>query len=191
MREVYQDFFYGCPGVSRGWRHSLMICQGEAFPFEGKLKILVVGAGNGYDLVQFIKAGHDCIGLELYIPDIPLVKKNSIMAQAKSMPFKNKSFDLVFCAEVMEHIPAEITDLVLRECKRVAENFYFTIATRDDGHFNTHVNVHNGSYWIQKFEDLGFTISHAEINPRVYIDFNRKYIQKTLYPDGVMLYGRC
>lgn len=42
------------------------------------------------------------------------------VAEAKKLPFKNASFDLVTCLEVMEHI--EKPNLVLKEIKRVIED---------------------------------------------------------------------
>ena len=126
---IFGDFTYSSPGVSRGLLISMIVRQGGFFAVKGKVKILVMGAGHGYEVVSYIKGGHDVKGIDLYAPEIPMVKEVTTLASADDMPFKDKEFDLIHSTEMMEHVPEKITDQILRECRRVAKKFVFTIAT--------------------------------------------------------------
>ena len=189
---IFGGMTYGCPIPSKGFKHATSICQNLAFGLAPKAKILVVGAGMGYELVVFHKYGYECYGIDLYIPDIKAVKERSIYGSANAMPFKDKEFNLVFCAEMMEHVPSEMTYDVLNECKRVAKSFYFTIATTMDTGYDTHINLLSGTLWIKIFQDLGFNLQHAQIIPLTYIVLGGhhiiRYVCKNL---GVSMYGLC
>ena len=190
-RKEELDFTYLCPGVSRGLRHAISLSQNWAMQLAGKIKILVVGSGNGYELVHFLNQGHDATAVDIKVPDVQIVKEHTVKADASKMPFKDKHFDLVFCCEMMEHVPAAQTDAVLKECQRVAQNYYFTIATEDDPPFHEHCTIHSGSWWVNKFESLGFVIEVAQIRPRVILSFGKGLLNVIGYLDGVMLNGRC
>ena len=187
----YNDFTYGSPGAAKGLRHAWTVTQGSAFPYQGKLKILVVGSGNGYELVHFVNAGHEVTGLEMYVPDIPIVKKHTVKGNATSMPFADKQFDLVFSCEVLEHVPMKCVDAILSECKRVADYFYFTVATIDDPPYYEHVTIKPGLWWCNKFDKAGLDIMIAQIAPKLTLNFGKNVFQTVLYRDGVMIYGRC
>jgi hypothetical protein len=188
---IYGDFTYGSPGASRGLVNAMFITQGGAFAIVGKPKALVIGAGNGYEIAQFKVSGFECFGIDLYVPDIPIVKETSVRGDASSMPFRDNEFPLVYCGETFEHIPEEICWKILSEVKRVGEAFYFTIATRGDEPYNSHINIHPGWWWMKKFEEHGLEIAHAEINSIVSILYAGSGIVKMRFNDGVTIYGRC
>lgn len=189
---IFGNIIYGAPIPSKGFKHAIAMCQNWSFRLDPKARILVIGAGAGYELIVFCKYGHECYGIDFYIPNVEAVRERSAIASASAIPFKDKEFDMLFCTEMMEHVPLKMTDKILAECKRVAERFYFTIATVKDTGFNTHINVHPSHFWIKKFEELGFEVEHAEMNPIVYTVIGGKHIIK--YPSGnggVVIYGKC
>jgi hypothetical protein len=189
---VYGDFTYGTPGVSRGFVNALCLVQGGMpLRFKGKSRILVIGAGNGYEIAVFLTRGHECYGIDLYIPDIKFVKEVSVRGDARSMPYKDKEFDLVFCGETFEHIPEDVCLEIMSEVNRVGRAFYFTIATRDDGDYKTHINVQPAWWWIKQFTEAGFRILHAEENAVVPILYSGNGLIKFTYRDGVTICGNC
>ena len=191
MVKSYNDFTYGCPGINKGLRHALSVTQGMAIPIAGRLKILVVGSGNGYELIHFLNAGHDAVGLELYVPDVEMVKDHSVKGDAGRMPFVDDQFDLVFATEMFEHVQLKSIDSILNEIKRVGRFFYVTVATIDDPPYHEHVTIKSGSWWINRFENSGLTVLMAQIAPRVILDFGQSLLQSFQYKDGVLIYGRC
>jgi hypothetical protein len=92
---------------------------------------------------------------------------------------------------MMEHVPQKLTNPILRECKRVAKRFVFTIATRDDPPYCTHINIHPAWWWIKKFEKLGFNIVSAQQAARLHIPFPEGHASHFTWPDGVLIYGEC
>jgi len=68
-----------------------------------------------------------------------------------------------FCTDVLEHIPPEQVDTVLRNILQAAQHVFFQISCVDDscgvliGH-PLHLSVHDGAWWKKKLEDLGCTI---------------------------------
>lgn len=188
---IYGDFTYGTPGVSRGFINALSVTQGNAFAFDGPMKILVIGGGNGYEIAVFKTRGHECYGIDLYSPNFAFLKDTSVQGDASDMPFKDKEFDLVFCGETLEHIPEKTCLKILSEVRRVGKNFYFTIATRGDSPYNLHINVNPAWWWMKTFEECGFTIMHAEDKPIVPITYSGNGLVKCKYRDGVTIYGNC
>jgi len=187
---IYGDFTYGTPYVSKGFQNAVSLSQDLTVRKTPDIKILVVGAGNGYELVWFGKNNYDVTGLDLYVPDVPYVKARTVIGSAGNMPFKDKQFDLVFCTEMLEHVDEEITDEILSEFNRVANKFYVTIATIEDPPFYTHINIHKPWWWMEKFDALGFKFANAQANP-VMLLLAGGSITRMNYVSGVTMYGDC
>lgn len=73
-----------------------------------------------------------------------------------------------YCTDVMEHIPPENVDTVLRNVLgAVQHEVFFQISLVDDvmggliGH-PLHLSVHPFVWWLQKFVDLGFAVRWSE-----------------------------
>lgn len=184
---LYGTLDYGGPYPIKAIPHSAYIAGG----LPKTAKLLVIGAGNGYEVVYLLKKGFKhTYSVDIYTPDVPYLKGRCIQSWAQSLPFKDKVFDMVICCETMEHIPEELTDAVLNEAKRVAKEVYFTIASRDDPPFDSHVNVKHPTWWIVKFEKLGFNIINAQMNPWFAVPMEGGVVLFR-YDDGVSLYAKC
>jgi len=184
---IYAELDYGSPGVNRGLLFSEMLCQTNLA--NKAHKILCLGSGNAYEAVNFLRNKHDCYVVELYHPSIKILHGRQVLAFGQDLPFRDKTFDLFFSCEVMEHIPEEFADTILLEAKRVSKQVFFTIATRDDPPFHSHICIHNGGWWINRFDKLGFKTINAQINPR--FSFKSDYVREIQYPDGILMYANC
>lgn len=78
-------------------------------------KILEVGIGNGFVSRYLRKKGLDVTTL-----DIVKELKPSVAGSVLSMPFTNKSLDVVTCYEVLEHLPYVDFTNALKEIGRVS-----------------------------------------------------------------------
>lgn len=73
-----------------------------------------------------------------------------------------------YCTDVMEHIPPEDIDTVLRNILDAAQSVFFRISTEPDvmgeRYLKTplHLSVHNYAWWAKKFIEHGCTILHSE-----------------------------
>lgn len=80
-------------------------------------KILEIGTGNGLVAKYLRERNYNLTTLDL---DKEL--KPDITASVLKMPVEDNSFDLILCAEVLEHLPFENFSQALDEIKRVAKN---------------------------------------------------------------------
>ncbi|MBU1261749.1 class I SAM-dependent methyltransferase [bacterium] len=72
-------------------------------------KLLEIGCGTGYQLPYLIKRCKEHMGIDISLSSLNEAKKKApdslfILTDAKVLPFKDNSFDVVFCLEVLEHI---------------------------------------------------------------------------------------
>ena len=88
-------------------------------PTSGK-HALDIGARDGHFAILMADRFNKVTALDLTEPNIVHPKVQCIEGSAAKMPFCNGSFDFVFCAEVLEHIPTAILSQVCREIERVA-----------------------------------------------------------------------
>jgi 2-polyprenyl-3-methyl-5-hydroxy-6-metoxy-1,4-benzoquinol methylase len=68
--------------------------------------VLDVGARDGYFSRLMADAGHEVTALDLERPSWSIPGVRPIAGDACALDFPNNSFDVFFCAEVLEHIPA-------------------------------------------------------------------------------------
>ena len=127
--------------------------------------ILDVGCAQGFSVNEFLKRGYDAKGCDIskYVVDHPIQelrdKKVLFPALASALPFSDNSFDLVFCTDVMEHIPEKEVLYSLREMKRVTQRYlFFTICLHPSTHRNVveyHATVFARLWWEDRFAEAG------------------------------------
>lgn len=103
-------------------------------------KILDVGCASGWFLsrihTRYPKA--DCVGIDVYKKAIEYGNTRYkplklINANAQNLPFPKKSFDLVICTEVLEHVVSP--EKVLKEIERVLTPDGRAIIEMDTGNY--------------------------------------------------------
>ena len=86
-----------------------------------RMSILDVGCGNGFFTYYFSKIS-DTVGLDYSKYMLSINPCNPlIQGSALSLPFKNETFDLVFCSNLLHHV--EDPTIIVREMKRVSKKF--------------------------------------------------------------------
>lgn len=144
-------------------------------------KILDVGCASGWFISEIAKIfpNAKCYGVDIYDRAILFGKKayphiQFAVADAHSLPFKNESFDLVVCTEVLEHVDNPKDALL--EIKRVLKKEGVAIIELDSGsalfsivwflwkkiHGRVWNDAHIHSFNVNKLERIivssGFTI---------------------------------
>lgn len=90
-------------------------------PHEGR-QALDIGARDGH-FSRLLAERFDAVtALDLTQPEIHHPKVRCVKGDAADMPFADGSFDFIFCAEVLEHIPPAVLPGVCREIERVASD---------------------------------------------------------------------
>lgn len=87
-------------------------------------KILDLGCGEGVLVEELAAEGRDIIGLDLNY-EKGAVRKGSIL----STPFEARSFDLVLCLDVIEHLTFEEQEAALKEIDRILKDDGLLIAS--------------------------------------------------------------
>jgi ubiquinone/menaquinone biosynthesis C-methylase UbiE len=100
--------------------------------------ILDVGCASGWFLSKLEKEfpKTTCVGVDIYKDAVTYGKSHYknisfYCADAHKLPFKNKTFDIIVCCEVLEHVVN--VDQVLREMKRVIKPTGKIIVEIDSG----------------------------------------------------------
>lgn len=101
---------------------------------KGCKSVLDIGCGKG-ELMRSMKRRVDTssVGLELYLPDLHEAKKKRshhdfILADARRLPIRPKSFDGVLCSQVIEHLDKS-EGLTIVEQVEVISKFRVVIGT--------------------------------------------------------------
>lgn len=180
---IYDELDYGTLYVSRGVRFARWVCHTKRPPG----KVLCVGCGNGYEVVEFLNNGIDAYGTEVHDIDVEILKDRIYKTTLPNKDFKDNEFSMVFCTEVVEHIPPEETDAFLLECKRIAPMCFFSIASRGDPPWNTHINIRSSNEWIETFERLGFNIKNFQYKPLIFNILGNMSLTSLGYEDGYVI----
>ena len=80
---------------------------------------LDIGARDGHFSLLLAERFDKVVALDLERPEIEHPRVNCVQGNAASLEFADRSFDFVFCAEVLEHIPPKTLNSVCSELERV------------------------------------------------------------------------
>ncbi len=161
-----------------GWarkraREALKFVQGTG------LKVLNAGCGPGFDSEEFKKAGHYVVGADFDKKLVDFALEKGFQQEGKvvdlngTLPFKDNEFDIVFCSEVVEHLP--IISIFLKECNRVLKHGGLLLLTTDNPTYfknrikflfgradflvhQPHVHLYTPAKMQEFLEENGFTV---------------------------------
>ncbi len=122
MRDFYEGVWAGLPDDPEPWewerRRALLL--GELRPGD---RVLDLGCGAGRFVAALREAGADAVGVELAEAALERARRNVPGADLRlldpdgSVPLGHGEVDLVWCSEVLEHVPDTVA--LLTEARRV------------------------------------------------------------------------
>ena len=138
----------------------------------GAGSVLDVGCGVGSWLAEWESQGvSDVFGIDgEYVAESALeIAPEKFQSRNLRNPFSlGRRFDLVQCLEVAEHLDEPYADGFIESLASHADTILFSAAIPGQTGRH-HVNEQWPSYWIPKFEKLGFRVFDA-IRPRIWAD---------------------
>ncbi|MFX0210417.1 MAG: class I SAM-dependent methyltransferase [Candidatus Hodarchaeota archaeon] len=154
--------------------------------------VLDLGCGDGTVSNQLVEKKLDVTGVDVSSKALQYFKGKGSLADLNHLPFKDRSFDLVICSEVLEHLTEGIYERAIEEIERVAK-LYIIITTPNEEylpagfvrcthcrctfHMNLHVRMLNRRTHSALFEEFELIetigINHWSHNPlAVWIEQN-------------------
>lgn len=136
--------------------------------FEKDISFLDVGCGKGkwgFLIRSSMRKPTTTIGLDRSRENMENAKERSsydsvILADARYLPFKDESFDLLTCFDVLELVNKEEGEQVLLECNRVAKtNLMISVPNR------SRLNIHKGKWTPKELKRLGWTVRGVGFSP--------------------------
>lgn len=118
-------------------------------------KMLEIGVGNK-TVNNYLKGA----GLEVISLDIDPGLKPDVVGSVEKMPFSDKEFDLVLCAEVLEHLPFEKFAGNLQEIRRVAKSYLVLTLPHWGRHFSIDIRLPFFGRLKQQFKLNLFPVKH-------------------------------
>jgi 2-polyprenyl-3-methyl-5-hydroxy-6-metoxy-1,4-benzoquinol methylase len=145
--------------------------------------VLDVGCGTGKSLDWFLAQGIDSVGLEGSSMAIahalnPLRIQKTDLNHSFSL---GRTFDLVWCFEVAEHIHPDFTETFVSSLIRHSDTILLSAAHPGQGGVG-HFNEQPRSYWIQLFASLGY-FHDDEARYEVVRDW-------TWFPENIFLFRK-
>ena len=130
----------------------------------GAQSCLDVGCGRG--AFKFIQSFYS-VGCDISFPSLIKAREkgyydNLVRCDVRHLPFKPKSFDIVICVEVIEHLDVSDGIELLRQMEGIASRQiiimtpwgYFPMKEREDNPYLSH-----RSGWLpQKFQEMGYKV---------------------------------
>ena len=122
MRDFYEAVWADLPDDPEpwAWKRRRALLLGEARPGE---RVLDLGCGAGRFIAALREAGADPVGVELAQAALERARHNvpgadlRLVAPDGSLPLPHGEFDVVWCSEVLEHVPDTVA--FLTEARRV------------------------------------------------------------------------
>lgn len=140
--------------------------------FHIKEPVLDLGCATGLFLQEAKNRGYKkIIGIDVSKYAVKIARQNGLRAytyNGKKIPFKDNSFGTVFCYEVIEHVPRNKANMLLRECHRVLKSGgkLLLFSPADYGEtFNTdptHINFYPIGFFKNLITGIGFNIDSFE-----------------------------
>jgi ubiquinone/menaquinone biosynthesis C-methylase UbiE len=134
--------------------------------------VLEVGIGNGF-VSRYLRGK----GLDVTTLDIVQELKPSVAGSVLLIPFTNKSFDVITCYEVLEHLPYTDFTKALKEIHRVSRE-HVVLSLPD------HTAIYRVNIELPKIKPIKKLIPHPFPRP-TYHEFDGEHywiIGKTNYP---------
>ncbi len=170
---IYDDAFYAGPGCSQGLEHSAAVAKllAEAFAPQS---VFDFGCGQGALLAAMADLGVSAFGCEGSVHGVRRCPSSVTVFQAdlRKPLAVNRSFDLVTCVEVAEHLPASNEKILVGSIAAAASKHIFFSASGPGQFGEDHINLQPPEHWVRLFGEHGFR-HNGELSTRLRASFDQ------------------
>jgi 2-polyprenyl-3-methyl-5-hydroxy-6-metoxy-1,4-benzoquinol methylase len=140
----------------------------------GHNTVLDAGCGQGNNLKRLMDSGIDILGIEIskvccdeYLQGYPHVN-SGVTEFAEGT---NKTFDCLYCFDVLEHISLDSLDAFISACTKLSTRALFGIANHSDIQFGIelHPIQENCGWWENKLREKYSRVQLLHAVPNFYI----------------------
>ena len=140
----------------------------------GKVKVVGdIGSGRGIFFDRLRAQGYETFALE---PSTVVVNQRKspyfIRGTCDDMPYADSLFDVVFCLDVLEHIPGALISRSLKELRRVTKRYLIlSVASHEDvvEKMTLHISIKTYPAWdtliSKEFKIIDTTMIHSKTYP--------------------------
>ena len=159
-KKVYETLYKNVPEYNKSYSPggSLLPLMLDIIPKHVKTA-LCAGCGRGQEVELFKKHGYDVKGVDLTLSGLNETADKRLYHEhpISTMPFEDNAFDLVWCVDVLEHIPNEDRELSksIKELHRVCKDIgVVSVALFKDGYGRQigetlHKSIMSADNWIK------------------------------------------
>lgn len=146
---------------------------------EGVSTILDAGCGNGFITNELLKK-YSVTAVDISEESLKSVKAEKYTSSLDNLPFEDKSFDLVHCSAVLEHLPVSIYKKSINELQRVTKKYLIISVPYDENLELYSVKcpqckcVFNKSYHVRSYKEQDLMILFPEFKIMKTLHFGKK-----------------
>lgn len=107
----------------------------------------------------FRELGYDSYGFDILEDTSEIIdyeKDNYLLGSILAIPKFNRTFDIVTCMNVFEHIPINFIDTMAEELLKLSPK-YFVFEISSDAISDGHITLKKSKFWINKFPGYRLT----------------------------------
>ncbi len=187
MMKIKFDKDYYTDGIAKGlscyenyrWIPELTYPMAHAFfnflNLKKKSNVLEFGCAHGFLIKCLIDYGVNAYGVDIsdyaiknchndINKRLALIKNNNLTNSLKKLNFKKK-FDWIISKDVFEHIPINHLKTLLNQMSKISKKLFVIVPLGEKSRYRikqyhldkTHIVIKNEKWWINLFEDNGFS----------------------------------
>lgn len=131
--------------------------------------IVDIGCGNGV-ITNVLGQNYDITGVDRSEHALSMVKTRKIKASADDIPLEDKSFDMVFSSELLEHLEDDTFRGAISEIKRLSKKYVFITVPNEENPDKLSIKcpacsyVYNSPNHLRRFKSGDFKSLFPEYN---------------------------